>query len=441
MRMNQNFFLHIHAPRVHPHSLKPTYTFGLGMILGFLFLIMVFTGLLLMVYYTPSVERAYQSVKDIVYLVPGGRIVRNMHRWASQGMVIVAFLHMLRVFYTGSYLGGRSLNWVIGVVLLLLTLLSNFSGYLLPWDQLAYWAVTIGSNIAASARELTDVLGITSWFDPGGFLKKMLIGGESVGQPALSRFFTMHVIFLPLSTLVLLGIHFWRIRKDGGLSRPASPDAGADRAKKWMAWPVLMWTELSILIFTVAAVLLIAVFADAPLLEQANPVHPENPAKSPWYFLGIQELVSYSAFTGGLLVPLLYLTFLFSIPYVDREDSHVGQWFSGKRGLHVAWISALGSLLFVVLQVAVEVRFGGLRDWVPGVSQAWTMLLNPASVSAAGFILAAEAVRRRFHSSRLAALTLFTCSFVALVLFTLIGIFFRGPNWEFFWSLNQWPVL
>ena len=108
--MSRNFFLHIHATRVHIHSMKPTYTFGLGMILGFLFLIMVSTGLILMIYYTPSVEAAYRSVKDIVYVVPGGRIIRNMHRWASQGMVIVVFLHLLRVFYTGSYLGNRSLN-------------------------------------------------------------------------------------------------------------------------------------------------------------------------------------------------------------------------------------------------------------------------------------------------------------------------------------------
>ena len=176
--ITRNFFLHIHATRVHVHSMKPTYTFGLGIILGFLFLVMVFTGVILMIYYTPSVETAYQSVKDIVNIVPGGRIIRNMHRWASQGMIIVVFLHLIRVFYTGSYLGNRSLNWVIGVVLLIITLLSNFSGYLLPWDQLAYWAVTIGSNIAASARELTDLLGITNWLDPGGFLKNCLLEGR-----------------------------------------------------------------------------------------------------------------------------------------------------------------------------------------------------------------------------------------------------------------------
>lgn len=439
--INRNFFLHIHANRVHVHSMKPTYTFGLGIILGFLFLIMLLTGVVLMIYYTPSVETAYQSVKDIVNVVPGGRIIRNMHRWASQGMVIVAFLHLLRVFYTGSYLGNRSLNWVIGVVLLIIILLSNFSGYLLPWDQLAYWAVTIGSNIAASARELTDLLGITNLFDPGGFLKKLLIGGETVGQPALSRFFTLHVIFLPLSMLILLGIHFWRIRKDGGLSRPARYANDKGSTNKWYAWPVLMWTELGLLLLVVAVVLFIALLADAPLLEQANPSFPENPAKSPWYFLGIQELVSYSAFAGGLVIPVLYLVFLFSIPYRDREDQYVGEWFSGKSGLVVVKRSAVFALVLVVLQVFIMTRFGWLRDWFPDISQWFVMLLNPATITGGLLILMAELVRRRRQSSRMAALALFTGTFVALVIFTAIGIWFRGPNWEFFWSVNQWPAI
>jgi len=439
--INRNFFLHIHANRVHVHSMKPTFTFGLGIILGFLFLIMLFTGVILMVYYTPSVETAYQSVKDIVNVVPGGRIIRNMHRWASQGMVIVVFLHLLRVFYTGSYLGNRSLNWVIGVVLLIITLLSNFSGYLLPWDQLAYWAVTIGSNIAASARELTDLLGITNAFDPGGFLKKLLIGGEIVGQPALSRFFALHVIFLPLSMLILLGIHFWRIRKDGGLSRPVQYANDKGSTNKWYAWPVLMWTELALLLLVVVMVLFIAILADAPLQEMANPSFPENPAKSPWYFLGIQELVSYSAFAGGLLIPVLYLVFLFSIPYKDREDKYVGQWFSGRSGLKVVWRSAVFAILLVVIQLFVMIRFGWLRDWFPGISQWFVMLINPATITGGSFMIMAEIIRRRRQSSRMAALALFTSTFVALVIFTVIGIWFRGPNWEFFWSVNQWPVI
>ena len=177
--INRNFFLHIHASKVHPNSLRGDYTFGLGVILGFLFLVMILTGVILMMNYTASVDRAYDSVKDIVFVLPGGRFIRNIHRWAAHGMVLVSFLHLIRVFYTGSYLGGRRLNWIFGVVLLFLVMFMNFSGYLLPWDQLAFWAVTIGSNIAASAREFTDLLGITNFFDPGGFLKKLLIGGDS----------------------------------------------------------------------------------------------------------------------------------------------------------------------------------------------------------------------------------------------------------------------
>jgi len=440
-RITKNFFLHIHATRVHIHSMKPTYTFGLGIILGFLFLIMLFTGVILMVYYTPSVETAYQSVKEIVNVVPGGRIIRNMHRWASQGMVIVVLLHMLRVFYTGSYLEKRSMNWVIGVVLFLITLLSNFSGYLLPWDQLSYWAVTIGSNIAASARELTDILGITSVIDPGGFMKKMLIGGETVGQPALSRFFTLHVVFLPVSMLVLFGVHFWRIRKDGGLSRPQTYAGDKGPENKWLAWPVLMWTELALFLLVVLVVLLIALVADAPLLEKANPAYPENPAKSPWYFLGIQELVSYSAFSGGILVPLLYLAFLFSIPYRDRQDEYVGVWFSGIKGKKLVLQSALASSVLVVAQIFIMVRFGWLRSWFPEVPQWLVMLVNPATLTAAAFIAAAELVRKRSRSTRMAALVLFTAALMALVIFTIVGIWFRGPNWEFFWSKSNWPVL
>ena len=438
--ITRNFFLHIHATRVHVHSMKPFYTFGLGMILGFFFLIMVFTGVILMIYYTPSVEDAYNSVKDIVYVVPGGRIIRNIHRWASQGMVIIIFLHLVRVFYTGSYLGNRSLNWVIGVVLLIIILLSNFSGYLLPWDQLAYWAVTIGSNIAASARELTDLLGITALFDPGGFLKKLLIGGETVGQPALSRFFALHVIFLPLTILILMGVHFWRIRKDGGLSRPIRYAGEKGNENKWPAWPVLMWTELGILLLTVLVILIIALVADAPLLERANPAFPENPAKSPWYFLGIQEMVSYSAFAGGMLIPVLYLVFLFLIPYRDREDQFVGQWFSGKKGLRVILWSALTAFLLVVFQLFVMIRLGWLRDWFPGISQWFVMLINPATITAGLFITAAEITRKRMKSTRMASLMLFTCTFIALLVFTAVGIWFRGPNWEFYWSVSQWPV-
>ena len=443
-RINRNFFLHIHANKVHPHSLKTSYTFGLGVILGFLFMVMILTGVVLMMNYTPSIERAYNSVKDIVFVVPGGRYIRNIHRWAAHGMVLVSFLHLIRVFFTGGYLAGRRLNWIIGVCILVVVLFMNFSGYLLPWDQLAFWAVTIGSNIAASFRELTDILGITQVLDIGGFIKKLLIGDDTVGQAALSRFFMLHVIFLPVTLMVLTAVHFWRIRKDGGISRPTGQTvqaAGDDRvSEKFYSWPVVMWAELAILLLTVAALLVMAFLFYAPLRKRANPDFAENPAKSPWYFLGIQELVSYSAFAGGVIIPVLFLVFLISIPYLDREDGNMGTWFSGTAGRRLTWQSLGFSLITTVLFVFIIVRYGWFRSWFPDIPQVIIMLVNPATLSALFYITWAVWIKRRTGSSRMSAIALFTCTMTGFIIYTAIGIWFRGPNWEFYWSSSQWPV-
>jgi quinol-cytochrome oxidoreductase complex cytochrome b subunit len=460
-KISKRFFLHIHAPRVHPFSLKPTYTFGLGVILGFLFFILIVTGVLLMLYYIPSVERAYASVKDIVFVVKGGRIIRNLHRWAAHGMVFVAFLHLLRVFYTGSYLKRRVLNWNIGIAMLLVTLILSFSGYLLPWDQLAYWAVTIGSNIAASARELTDALGITQIFDPGGLIKKLLIGGETVGQDALTRFYMLHIIFLPLTLLVLMGWHFWRMRKDGGLSRPDGADElfqtmtsqsekDADDAERGsdhrrpdfhiLSWPTLMWVELALFVFSCAALMIFAFFFDAPLLEQANPMLPENPAKSPWYFLGIQELVSYSAFAGGVIIPLLFIVFLVSIPFKDREDQHIGVWFSGPTGKKITLYSVLYSAVITAGVLFINVNFGWLGDWFKGIPQLIVILINPGTVMTLAYIAWSYIIRRKFGSTRFTVIALFTCAVVGLIILTVMGVWFRGPDWEFYWLKSQWPL-
>ncbi len=475
--ITQNFFFHFHSPKVHPFSLKPTYTFGLGIMLAALFLVLVVTGVLLMMYYTPSVERAYASVKDIVFIVKGGRYIRNVHRWAGYGMVIMGFLHLMRTFYTGSYLKRRTLNWIIGVALLLIIMLSNFSGYLLPWDQLAYWAVTIGSNIAASARELTDALGITQYFDPGGFVKGLLIGGETVGQAALSRFFMLHVIFLPLTFLVLTSWHIWRIRKDGGISRPEnaevqfrmdagkivqidgesrispkaqdeiSPSSSKNSPQKGKidvhlySWPTLMWAELAVIVLICAVLMASAFFVDAPLKEKANPMLPENPAKSPWYFLGIQELVSYSAFAGGVIIPVLFIYFLVSIPFKDREDRHIGVWFSDKTGKRITLYSILFAFLATVGILFVSVRLGWLGDWFVGIPQLVIILINPATVLAVAFIVWSLVMKHRYQSTRYMALALFTCAMVSFVILTAVGILFRGPNWEFYWLKSHWPSL
>ena len=186
-----NVWLHIHPAKVKKENMKFRHTFYLGFITFFLFLILVTTGIALMCYYRPYPPQAYQDMKDLQFVVFMGPFLRNMHRWAAHGMVICVFLHMCRVFYTGSYKKPRQFNWVIGVLLLLLTLGLSFTGYLLPWDQLAYWAITVGTNIGSYAPLI------------GGQVREILLGGHSVGEAALLRFYVLHVAVLPASLILL----------------------------------------------------------------------------------------------------------------------------------------------------------------------------------------------------------------------------------------------
>lgn len=152
-------------------------------------------------------------MKEIQYSVPLGQFTRNMHRWAAHAMVLAVFFHMIRVFYTGAYLPPREFNWVMGVILLIMTLGASFTGYLLPWDQLSYWAITVGTNIAGYAPVA------------GQLMREFLLGGREVGQNTLIRFYTLHIAVLPLLITLFISIHIWRVRKDGGL---AINDALAD---------------------------------------------------------------------------------------------------------------------------------------------------------------------------------------------------------------------
>jgi quinol-cytochrome oxidoreductase complex cytochrome b subunit len=204
--MTTNLFFHLHPVKVSRKSLRATYSFGLGILSVILFGILTLTGVLLMFYYVPSIERAYVDIVELQTLVPFGQLMRNMHRWAAHLMVGTVVLHMARVFYTGAYKPPREFNWVVGVVLLLLTLFASFTGYLLPWDQLAYWAITVGTNIASYAPVV------------GTEMKSILLGGPEVGQEALTRFYALHIMALPVGLTLLISLHLWRVRKDGGLA-------------------------------------------------------------------------------------------------------------------------------------------------------------------------------------------------------------------------------
>ena len=222
-----NFFLHLHPVSIKQQGIALSYTWCMGGITFFLFLVETITGVLLMFYYRPTLEWAFydiQALRDVQTL----GIMREIHRWAAHAMVITVWLHMYRVFLTGSYKPPREFNWVIGVLLLVLTLLLSFTGYLLPWDQLAIWAITVGSNMAKATPGLgTEGPGF-QLFNTSGYelitnasdAKFLLLGGRFVGEATLNRFYILHCVAIPLVVSGLIAVHFWRVRKDGGISQP-----------------------------------------------------------------------------------------------------------------------------------------------------------------------------------------------------------------------------
>ena len=217
-----NVFLHLQPAKLNRDAVRYCFCWGMGGITFYLFLILTFTGVALMYYYHPDKANAFRDMLYIRNDVPFGNFLRNMHRWAAHGMVIAVWLHMFRVFLTGSYKPPREFNWVVGVILLTTTLLLSFTGYLLPWDQLSIWAVTVGTNMARA----TPLLGHEGPFGPELGMKPdndvrfMLLGGTQVGPPTLLRFYVLHCIFLPLFLAIFIAVHFWRVRKDGGISGP-----------------------------------------------------------------------------------------------------------------------------------------------------------------------------------------------------------------------------
>ena len=377
-----NLFLHIHPIKTHVNSLRPMYTMGLGVISLSLFIILCMSGFLLMFYYVPSVEQAHNRMLDLSGTVAFGTLLRNMHRWGAHAMVAIVMLHLCRVFYTGSYRAPREFNWIVGVVLFLLTLVASFTGYLLPWDQLAFWAITVGTAIAAYAPVV------------GEEMRYLLLGDRVVGQEALIRFYVLHVAVIPAAITTLVGVHFWRIRKDGGLSRPEGADlpeaqvlfpdaiegkleglaplAKTQKTRQFgvmglvrgpftkvgntpdntvYSWPNLFIAELFCFALTILAILLWSLVMNAPLEAPADPTHPPNPSKAPWYFLGLQEMVSYSAFWGGIGVPTIFVILLLLLPYLDRGTRGTGVWFSRHRLLAITLFTLLliTNLVFVII--------------------------------------------------------------------------------------------
>ena len=205
LAIQQNIFLHLFATKVRKRMISFNVTWFLGTLTLGTFFILVITGVLLMLYYHPSVPQAYADMKDLQFVVSSGLFLRNLHRWSAQAMVFLVFAHMFKVFYRGAYRTPREFNWVIGIVLLIITLLLSYTGYVLPWDQLAFWAITVGSNLSSTVPLI------------GNKIHFLLLGGNQVNANALLRFYVLHCVVLPLAAILFIAVHFWRIRKDGGL--------------------------------------------------------------------------------------------------------------------------------------------------------------------------------------------------------------------------------
>lgn len=346
--MVQSITLHVHPPKIRPMSLKFKATWALGVLSLVLAGLLTLTGVYLMFYYVPHPDAAWRSMKDLAFVVPFGLVTRNLHRWGAHAMVAGVTLHMIRVFLAGGYKPPREANWVAGVSLWVLTLALSFTGYLLPWDQLAFWAVTVGANMAGAIPVLGDGA------------RQLMLGDTAVGETGLLRFYVLHCVLLPLLLFGIVGFHLFRVRKDGGLV-VSEHSAGADRSKTEgarliPAWPHLVYRELILGLLFTAVFLALALWMNAPLEPEADPARTPNPAKAPWYFLGIQELAHWSAFWGGVFVPAVTVLGLCLLPYFDRHTDGIGRYLPRERRIASMLFLALMAFFAVVTVVGTLFR-------------------------------------------------------------------------------------
>jgi quinol-cytochrome oxidoreductase complex cytochrome b subunit len=393
------------------------------------FTIQVLTGLLLMLYYHPSIPQGYADMKDLEFVISSGVLLRSLHRWSAHAMVFLIFVHMARVFYRRAYRPPKELNWVLGVCLLILTLLLSYTGYLLPWDQLSYWGTTVGANIMSSIP----------WLGPK--LRFYMLGGHTVNANALLRFYVLHTMILPLGIIGLISVHLWRLHKDGGMyevddqghpllhgeSLQENAKQAAVLAKeKTLSYSDLLFREV-IAIEALAVVLVsIALIWKAPLEQLANPMHTPNPAKAPWYFTGLQELLHYfPPFVAGIILPGLIVSGLIFIPFSPFFDNvttrEAVEWFRNNRA---RWIT--GGILILAM-TALLIR-----------QHAWDALLPfwivVVLTSFAGGH-AEEKVNgsRRWLRAKPISFWIMTLFLMEAVVLTAVGTFFRGPGWAWVW--------
>jgi quinol-cytochrome oxidoreductase complex cytochrome b subunit len=346
-----SFLFHIRPRYYELGSTIFTHTWRLGFFTAFFFFVELFTGLILMVYYTPSPEKAYTSIINLMSNVPYGKMLRDIHRLGAEAMVIFTVLHMLRTYLTGSYKKERSFTWLTGVVLLGITMFLSFSGYLLPWDQLAYWAVTVGTSMAEAAPLF------------GNQINLLLRGSPDIAANGLLRFYLLHVVLLPLGAILVISIHYYKVSREHGISLPASIEEGEISPEKKRAAkqridfiPELFTHE----VFLVSLGLLVVVLGvtlfnySAPLETIANPQVTPFDTKAPWYFWWLQGMLKLGdKILMGIIIPTILVVVLVGIPYIDRNPHRIIY----KRPVAVA-IGILAVLVLVVLSYMGLPQYG-----------------------------------------------------------------------------------
>ena len=415
--------LHLHPRKVKGSTLRFTLTFGLGGMAALLVVIQVVTGLLLKFHYEPSPENAYNSILNLQETLLFGKMLRNIHHWSAIAFVWVVFLHMLRTAFTGAYRPPRDVTWVTGIALLILVVLSNFTGYLLPWDQLSYWAVTV-------ATSLLSYIPLA-----GEPIRRALLGGAEVGQPTLTNFFNLHTGVIPLMIIALMAWHFWRIRRAGGVIV-----ANKDKESPMVdTRPHLVNREFVVAVTLLAAIFLFSSLLDAPLRERANPTFSPNPAKAPWYFMGLQELlIHFHPLFAVFILPATVLTAAVCMPYVKGDDKNRGIWFISPAGISSAKTAAAGGAFFTVIFILTSELIPDPEALLPGIPPILTTGLVPFLIIASTMWLFLKSLKRRLSLTRPELIqSVIVLLVVSYAILTVTGIFFRGEGMNMVWPWNR----
>lgn len=423
-RLFNSLLLHFRPQAVPRRTLKFTLTWGLGGMALVLVLMLFATGLMLKFAYQPVPDRAYESIVHLQNAVYFGQLIRNIHHWSANALLLIVLLHLVRVFFSGAYHSPRQFNWVIGLTLFLLVLGSNFTGYLLPWDQLAFWAVTICTGM------LEYIPGI------GLGLQKLVRGGTDIGPATLSIFFAIHTAIIPAGLICLLPFHFWRIRKARGLVIPRAPgEKLTGRGESAATIPNLIVRELAVAAVLVALIALLSVMVNAPLEAEANPGLSPNPTKAPWYFAGLQELLlHFHPLFAVLVIPGIIIGLLVFLPYLRYEADTAGVWFASRRGRKMAVIAAAAALILTPLGI-ITGEFGiDFAAWMPAVPAVISNGLLPAFTILAGIIGFYWWIKKKYSATNNeAVLAVFVFLLTAFVILTVTGIWFRGAEMKLTW--------